>query len=118
MKLTEYFTDILTHQAQTHRCEDHTVAAKKITEIKHDLPMVAAQNFMPLRSPKGSSVSPIRLTDTYRSTLVLGDAVSSTRNGERYQKQMEEANERRSSRFSTIQSQKALRSMTPAVVID
>ena len=118
MKLTEYFTDILTHQAQTHRCEDHTVAAKKITEIKHDLPMVAAQNFMSLRSPKGSSVSPIRLTDTYRSTLVLGDAVSSTRNGERYQKQMEEANERRSSRFSTIQSQKALRSMTPAVVID
>jgi hypothetical protein len=85
MKLTEYFTDILTHQAQTHRCEDHTVAAKKITEIKHDLPTVAAQNFMTLRSPtKGSSVSPIRLTDTYRSTLVLGDAESSTRNGERY----------------------------------
>ncbi len=87
MKLTEYFTDILTHQAQTHRCEDHTVAAKKVTEIKHEIPVVTAQNFMTVRNQSpikgGSSVSPIRLTDTYRSTLVFGDCEPTTKDGDR-----------------------------------
>lgn len=87
MKLTEYFTDILTHHAQTDRCmeEDHRSTTRKITQIKHRQPEIEAANVMTARhdSPdKSRQVSPIRLNDTYRSTLVLGEREPATMDGE------------------------------------
>lgn len=123
MKLTEYFTDILTHHAQTDRCREdgRTSATRKITQIIHRQPDIEAANLMTLRhaSPdRGSIVSPIRLNDTFRSTLVLGEREPATMDGDHVQKEMEQAVNRRGNRFNSANMNGAagVRCLTPAVV--
>jgi len=62
-------------------------------------------------------VSPIRLNDTFRSTLVLGEKEPATMDGDHVQKEIDQANTRRNNRFNSNMSGAAgMRCLTPAVV--
>jgi hypothetical protein len=90
MKMSEYFTDILTHYEHKPSVENPSPALKK--QVQQCMTVVRT-------SPK--RVSPIRLHDTHRSTLCLGEREPVTHDLETVKRNLDEAFLRRPNRFNS-----------------
>ena len=98
MKMNEYFTDIISHH-------------------EHPAPVAPPQAKSPEKPaplPRSYNHSPIRMHDTHRSTLVLGEREPATHDGCSVRKELQKAASRRAGREASCQ-----RCTTPhAAVVD